>query len=101
MRASSRRVSRDWRTKSTADGTWSLLLPEGTSNAIVAESAGFATTWWSPKEAGLKSIDVVMHPGAMLRLAFDRQAPELVVTLTAKGESPPVPPAWEAQFWAR
>ncbi len=91
----------DWHTKSAADGTWSLLRSEGASNNVVAESAGYATTWWSPKEAGSKSIDLVMHPGAMLRLALDRKAPELVVTLTAKGESPSVPPAWQAQFWAR
>jgi hypothetical protein len=96
-----RHFGSDWRTKSAADGTWSILRPEGTSNTIVAESAGYATTWWSPKEAGSKSIDLVMHRGAMLRLTFDRKAPEFVVTLTAKGESPSVPPAWQAQFWAR
>ncbi|HEX9458664.1 MAG TPA: hypothetical protein VGA84_05935, partial [Thermoanaerobaculia bacterium] len=96
-----RHFASDWRTKSAGDGTWSIPRPEGTSNAIVAESAGYATTWWSPKEAGSKPIDLVMHPGARLRLAFDREAPDFVVTLTAKGESPSVPPAWQAQFWAR
>ena len=91
----------DWRTKSAADGTWSLLLPESATNTIVAESAGYATTWRSQNQAGSKPIDLVMHGGATLRLAFDREAPEFVVTLTAKGESPSVPPAWQAQFWAR
>jgi hypothetical protein len=96
-----RHFGSDWRTKSAADGTWSLLLPESTSNTIVAESAEYATAWRSPNQAGSKSIDLVMHRGATLRLAFDREAPEFVVTLTAKGESPSVPPAWQAQFWAR
>ncbi len=42
-----------------------------------------------------------MRRGAMLRLVFDREAPEFVVTLMAKGELPSVPPSWQAQFWAR
>jgi len=91
----------DWSTKSAADGTWSLLLSEDTSSPIVGELPGYATTWRLQKEAGSKPIELVMHGGARLRLTFDREAPEIVVTLTAKGEPALVPPAWQAQFWAR
>jgi hypothetical protein len=96
-----RHFGSDWRTKSAADGTWSLLRPEDTTNAIIAESAGYATTWRSPKEASAGSIDLVMRRGAALRLSLDREAPELVVTLAAKGEAPSVPSAWQSQLWAR
>ncbi len=91
----------DWRTRSGADGTWSLLMPEDTPRPIVAESEGMATTWRSSKEAGSGSIELVMRRGAVLRLAFDREAPEFVVTLAARSEPVSVPAAWQAQFWAR
>jgi hypothetical protein len=90
----------DWRTRSAADGSWSLRVADDATGPIVAESAGHATAWRSRKGAGPPE-PLVLHRGAGLRLTFDREAPELVVTLSARGESPAVPPSWQAQFWAR
>lgn len=92
----------DWRTKSAADGSWSLLLPEGAdAPTIVAESPGYAPAWRAGKEGPSGPVALVMRRGAGLRISLDREAPELVVTLTAKGESASVPAGWQAQFWAR
>lgn len=96
-----RHLGGDWRTQSAGDGTWSFMIEEGTNRPIVAEAAGYATAWLSSKEVVSGPLEIVLRQGAMLRLTFDREAPEYVVRLTAKGEAPAVPASWQAQFWAR
>ncbi|HEY0156686.1 MAG TPA: carboxypeptidase regulatory-like domain-containing protein [Thermoanaerobaculia bacterium] len=96
-----RHLGADWSVQSAADGTWSLPLPADTKNPIVAEAAGFATTWHVRPEGESEPVALVMKRGAALRATFDREAPDLAVTLTAKGETDAVPPAWQAQFRAR
>lgn len=94
-------LGRGRRTKSDADGNWSLLVEEARTSPLVAEAADYATTWRSRQAADFEPIELVMQRGARLRLLFDREAPEVVVTLEAKGDLPAVPPAWQSQFWAR
>jgi hypothetical protein len=96
-----RHLGGDWSVQSAADGTWSLLLPSDSKNPIIAEAAGYATTWHVRGDGDTEPLALVMKRGAALRATFDREAPELAVTLTAKGETDSVPAAWQAQFRAR
>lgn len=96
-----RHLGGDWSVKSAADGTWSLPLPADSKNPIVAEAPGYATTWHPRRDGESGPVALVMKRGAALRATFDREAPELAVTLTAKGDTGSVPAAWQAQFRAR
>ena len=90
-----------WTAKSAADGTWSLPVAVDAKSPIVAEAAGYATTWHARKDGESGPVALVMKRGAALRATFDREAPEFAVTLTAKGDADSVPAAWQAQFRAR
>jgi hypothetical protein len=96
-----RHLGADWSVQSAADGTWSLPVAADTKNPIVAQAAGYATTWHVRGDSEAEPVALVMKRGAALRATFDREAPDLAVTLTAKGETDSVPAAWQAQFRAR
>ncbi|HEX8407831.1 MAG TPA: carboxypeptidase-like regulatory domain-containing protein [Thermoanaerobaculia bacterium] len=96
-----RQFGTTWKTESAADGTWSLPLPAGARNPIVATAPGYAVAWRSPKTAGDAAAAFVLQRGGKLRVTLDRADPELVVTLAHNASDSAVPAGWQAQLWGR
>jgi hypothetical protein len=90
-----------WQTMSGPDGEWSLRVPSEGSVQIVAVASGYSVVWQENAARKPETIDFILSRGATLRVETSDVSPDYVITLEAVVKESAVPPAWQAQFWAR
>ncbi|HET7435992.1 MAG TPA: carboxypeptidase-like regulatory domain-containing protein [Thermoanaerobaculia bacterium] len=92
-------LASSWQTTSAEDGSWTLSLPAGSNNPLIARREHYAGAWFDNTTAR-EAIRFALKPGSRLRARLNRTDPGFVITvLTADVQS--VPQNWQGQVRAR